>query len=83
MKKGLSEIGRFINTDGTLGQVGSLGTNNVYSYCANNLVISRYAQSIRCLKLDWYDFRNWIFDIIIIEDKIDNNTRKHTRKHTR
>ncbi len=35
----LPEIGRFINTDGMLGQVGSLGTNNVYSYCANNPVM--------------------------------------------
>ncbi len=33
------EIGRFINADGMLGEVGQLGTNNMYAYCANNPVM--------------------------------------------
>ena len=33
------EIGRFINADGMLGEVGQLGTTNMYAYCANNPVM--------------------------------------------
>lgn len=33
------EIGRFINSDGLLGEFGSLATNNMYSYCANNPIM--------------------------------------------
>ena len=41
------EIGRFINADGLLGEVGNIQTHNMYAYCANNPVmytdISGYA----------------------------------------
>jgi len=33
------EIGRFINADGLLGQVGNLQSTNMYAYCANNPVM--------------------------------------------
>ncbi len=33
------EIGRFINSDGILGEVGNLQSNNMYAYCANNPVM--------------------------------------------
>jgi len=33
------EIGRFISSDGLLGQVGDTLSNNMYAYCANNLVM--------------------------------------------
>ena len=33
------EIGRFINADGLLGQVGNIQTHNMYAYCANNPVM--------------------------------------------
>ncbi len=33
------EIGRFINADGMLGEIGQLGTTNMYAYCANNPVM--------------------------------------------
>ncbi len=33
------EVGRFINADGMLGQVGDIQTHNMYAYCANNPVM--------------------------------------------
>jgi len=33
------EVGRFINADGLLGEVGNLQTHNMYTYCANNPVM--------------------------------------------
>ncbi len=33
------EIGRFINADGLIGEVGNLQTHNMYAYCANNPVM--------------------------------------------
>ena len=33
------DTGRFLNSDGILGEVGSLGTNNMYAYRANNPVM--------------------------------------------
>lgn len=33
------EVGRFINADGLLGEVGNLQTHNMYAYCANNPVM--------------------------------------------
>jgi len=33
------EIGRFLNSDGLLGQIGDLQSTNMYAYCANNPVM--------------------------------------------
>jgi RHS repeat-associated protein len=34
------EIGRFINTDGMLGEMGDIPSTNMYAYCANNPVMN-------------------------------------------
>jgi RHS repeat-associated protein len=51
------EIGRFISSDGLLGQLGNVQSHNMYAYCANNPVmysdISGYAPK-------WIDTLAWI-----------------------
>lgn len=57
------EIGRFINADGLLGEVGNIQTHNMYAYCANNPVmytdISGYTPEWLNAIGNWFE-EHWI-----------------------
>lgn len=56
------EIGRFINADGLLGEVGDIFSTNMYAYCSNNPV--RYVDPSGFI--EWQQVWNVVFAISLI-----------------
>jgi len=52
------EIGRFLNSDGLLGQIGDLQSTNMYAYCANNPVMHTDVTG-HSWKSFWSEVKEW------------------------